>query len=151
MSIRRAHKLQVQHAKKLDVVEDLAAAAKEAVVLLPRQLFANPSSTIVSRAHVASLLNRQKLFLPKCRLQAVNQLLHIFFPERLEQPACNGRQTSENLCFALPRDFRATGCRNKIEACCQRHVSARHTSPPPVLGPGPPIRFCHLHLPTSSA
>src|SRR5260370_14288297 len=112
MSIRRAHKLQVQHAKKLDVVDELAAAAKEAVVLLPRQPFANPSSTIVSRAHVASLLNRPKLFLPKCRLQTVNQLLHIFFPERLEQPPCNGRQNSANLPFPPPPDLCAPRCRN---------------------------------------
>src|SRR5258707_4790133 len=97
MSILRAHKLQVQHAKKLDVVDELAAAAKEAVVLLPRQPFANPSSTIVSRAHVASLLNRPKLFLPKCRLQTVNQLLHIFFPNRSRQPASTARQRPENL------------------------------------------------------
>src|SRR5260370_13966244 len=119
MNIRRAQKLQVQHCKKLDVVDELAAAAKEAVVLLPRQPFANPSSTIVSRAHVASLLNRPKLFLPKCRLQTVNQLLHIFFPERLQQPACKRRQTSTNLRFALPPDLFSPRCRNKIEACRQ--------------------------------
>src|SRR5260370_17997087 len=123
MSIRRAHKLQVQHAKKLDVVDELAAAAKEAVVLLPRQPFANPSSTIVSRAHVASLLNRPKLFLPKCRLQTVNQLLHIFFPERLEQPASNGPQTSQNLRFALPPPLFFPPRRNKSEAVRQFPLS----------------------------
>src|SRR5260370_25845354 len=104
MGIRRAHKIQVQHAKKLDVVDELAAAAKEAVVLLPRQPFANASSTIVSRAHVASLLNRPKLFLPNCRLQTVNQLLHIFFPERLEQPTSHARQNAHKPRFAQPRD-----------------------------------------------
>src|SRR5260370_41216030 len=94
MSIRRAHKLQVQHAKKLDVVDELAAAAKEAVVPPLHQPFANPSSTIVSRAHVASLLNRPKLFLPKCRLRTFNLLLHTFFPQRLREPASLRQPTS---------------------------------------------------------
>src|SRR5258707_14486614 len=103
MSILRAHKLQVQHAKKLDVVDELAAAAKEAVVLLPRHPFANPSSTLVSRAHVASLLNRPKLFLPKCRLPTLNQPLHIFFPVPLEQPGHYGVATAAKLRIGLPR------------------------------------------------
>src|SRR5260370_29487680 len=63
MSIRGAHELQIQHVVQLDVVDELAAAAEEPVVLLPRQLLADPTSAIGSRAHVTSLLESSETLL----------------------------------------------------------------------------------------
>src|SRR5260370_11545842 len=67
MSIRGAHELQIQHVVQLDVVDELAAAAEEPVVLLPRQLLADPTSAIGSRAHVTSLLESSETLLNEVR------------------------------------------------------------------------------------
>src|SRR5260370_8465794 len=63
MSIRGSHELQIQQVVQLDVVDELAAAAEEPVVLLPRQLLADPTSAIGSRAHVTSLLESSETLL----------------------------------------------------------------------------------------
>src|SRR3989449_6831617 len=97
-------------------------------------------------AALKSLHSKTVASLTKGCLQAVNQLLHILPSERLEQPTCNGCQTSENLRFALPRDLRATGCGRKIEACRQGHVSASDASLALILGAAGAIGFGKFHL-----
>src|SRR5260370_8082333 len=100
MSIGRAHKLQIQHAEELDVVDELAAAAKKSIILLPRQPLADPTSAIGFSAQVTTLLNRPSLLLTKGRLQTVNHLLHVLLSDRLEPPP--GTRGNPPLHFPLP-------------------------------------------------
>src|SRR5580704_3317839 len=46
---------------------------------------------------------------PQRRLQAINQLLNLFLPQRLQQAASHGRKAPEDLRLTLPRHFCAGG------------------------------------------
>src|SRR4029077_7044424 len=56
VSVRGAHKLQVQHVAQLDVVDELAAPPQQAAVFLAWQAFADPVAVFASRAHRCFLL-----------------------------------------------------------------------------------------------
>src|SRR5579864_3958576 len=72
------------------------------------------------------------------RLQSINQFLHLFSPQRLQQAASHGGQTAEDLRFTLPSYFCAAVAveRRQIKARGERDVASGHASLPFVLRPG---------------